>query len=120
MTPRTTATGTIASGASLSGAIPLGGYPGTVCAILMPASWTSASLTFQGSADGTTYGNIYKVGSDGAASEFTITSPVAGTWIVLMPGDLPSVNYFKIRSGTAGSPVTQGADRILTVVVLPL
>ena len=41
---------TIASGASLSAATDLGPY--RVFAVVMPASWTTANLTFQGSSDG--------------------------------------------------------------------
>jgi len=54
---RTTKTATIAQGASLSDAVDTGGL--TILSILMPATWDAAVLTFQGSLDGVTYGNVY-------------------------------------------------------------
>jgi len=53
----TTATVTIANGASLSGAANLG--EARICAIMMPADWTAADLTFQASIDGSTFYNVY-------------------------------------------------------------
>ena len=53
-----TRTATIAISTSLSAAIalPPGWYP---AAILMPAAWTAADLTFQLSLDGTTFADLY-------------------------------------------------------------
>jgi hypothetical protein len=49
---------TIASGASLSNAAAIPPSH-TLVGILMPAAWDAASLTFQGSWDGTNYGNAH-------------------------------------------------------------
>ena len=54
---------TIANGASLSDGQSLGGR--TPAIIMMSAAWTAASLTFQGSHDGTTYYDLYITGRPG-------------------------------------------------------
>lgn len=100
---------TIASGTSLSGVVDTGGA--TPLAIIMPASWTTANLTFQASANNSTYNNLYK--DDG--TEYTVTA-AASEYIRLVAADFVGIRYLKVRSGTSGTPVTQGADRIVTVV----
>lgn len=106
-----TATVTIANGASLSGAVDLGGRK--LVAIDMPAAWTAASLTFQASVDGVTYDDIY----DGA-TERSLTV-AASRYLMQNIGDWVGMRWFRIRSGTAGTPVNQGAARIITLVVQP-
>lgn len=102
-------TATIANNASLSDAVTLGAYRAT--ALLMPAGWTAASITFQVSVDGTNYYNLY----DAAGNEKTIT--VSTSRAVYLPtDDFLGFKYMKIRSGTAGSPVTQLAERLVIVV----
>ncbi len=102
------ATATIANGASLSGAIYLG--IGTMCAIQMPAAWTAASLSFQGSTDGSTYNDMY----DSSGVEITIAAS-ASQYIVLDPSAFMGFVWVKLRSGTTGTPVNQGAARALKV-----
>jgi len=112
-----TVTATIASGASLSSAVtipktsPQGTAPRSV-AIVMPAAWTAANLTFFVSADGVNYAELY----DGQGNEYTV---VAGTsrYILLDPAVFTAITNFKIQSGTTGSPVNQGASRSLVVTV---
>lgn len=105
----TVSTVTILSAASLSGALYMG--ENVPVALLMPSSWTTASLTYQCSTDGTTYGNVY---DDGGTE---MTSTTAASRFVTLPAALfAGCKYIKIRSGTSGSPVTQGGDRVLTVV----
>lgn len=103
---------TIAASASLSDAINTGG--GLPVAIQMPAAWTSAALTFQGSMDGSTYQSIYC--SDG--TEYSIVAAVATNVAGFDSSIFVGFNYIKIRSGTAGSPVTQGAERGLIIAFL--
>ena len=108
-----TQTATILSGASLSGSIDLGTT--RLFAIIMPAAWTSASLTFQGSVDGTNWFNLYtdtgtEVSATVAASQYVVMSS---------PAQMLGVRYAKVRSGTSGSAVNQGADRALTLVAVP-
>lgn len=102
---------TITNGTSLSNAAQLGGA--RPVAILMPGTWTSADLTFQGSFDGTTYGNLY----DASATEVTVTNAAAtARYITLDPSKFASCVYLKVRSGTSGSAVNQGADRLIVII----
>lgn len=112
------ASGIIANGTALSAAIDLTPYTQsgapTAVAIIMPAAWTTASITLQGSTDGcTTFHNIFVQGG----TEYTVTSPDATEYIILSPADLVGLNCLKIRSGTAGSPVNQGAARTMGIVL---
>ena len=100
---------TIAEDASLSGALSLSDY--STARIDMPAGWDAAALTFQVSADGTTWLNLY----DSTGAEYAVAA-AASTAIILPPSDFLSAGWLKIRSGTAGSPVVQTAARTLTVV----
>lgn len=110
-------TATIASGASLSGAVDLGIVnPGNkMIGIIMPAAWTAASMTFQTSEtlDGT-YTDLYDDG--GTELSFTVgasrsiglrrdQSDVLGRW-----------RFIQVRSGTSGTPVNQGAARTITIL----
>lgn len=104
---------TIASGQSLSGAIDLGPY--RAFAIIMPASWTTANLTFQVSADGVNYANLY----DDSGNEVTVTAAASRYIIIASPAKMLGVRWAKVRSGTSGSPVTQGADRAISLVGVP-
>ena len=106
-----TTTVVIANGESLSGAKDLRGRK--LVAIIMPDTWTAASLTFQASVDGTNYFNVY----DGS-SERTL-SVSASYYSALNIADWVGFRYLKIRSGTAGTPVNQGGARTLTLVAQP-
>jgi hypothetical protein len=113
--PSTPVTATIANGAALSGAVDLGSS--RLHRIVMPAGWTSAALTFQGSYDGTNFNDLY----DGAAGEYSISSSIAGASrsIVVDPKIFYGVRHLKVRSGTSGTPANQGAERALTLVTVP-
>lgn len=100
---------TIANGASLSDAIHLEGY--TPVAILMPAAWTAAVLSFQGSEDHSTFLNLYDM-----EVEILANSAGASRYIRLQPAHFIGLVEMKIRSGTSGSAVNQGAERTLTVL----
>lgn len=104
-----TLTTTILSGTSLSPAVDLGGM--TLGVIEVPASFEGASLTFQVSADGTTFFNLFK--SDG--TEYSVT--VAASRAYELPiADFADIRYIKIRSGTSGAPTNTGADRVLGLI----
>ena len=105
---RTTKTATIASGASLSDAVDVG--PHTGIAIHMPASWTTATLTFQVSDDGATYRDLYDI----YGTEYQSQAAASRT-ILLPPSDFAGFQYLKIRSGTSAAAVNQGAARSLIV-----
>lgn len=100
---------TIASGTSLSGAVEIG--EGVLIGIVLP-TMTSASLSFQASADGTTYGEAV----DSALAAIAVSASTGGQYIAA-PAALNGVPFLKIRSGTSGAPVNQGADRVITLIV---
>lgn len=100
---------TIASGASLSDAAAIGA--GTLVGIQLPTI-TSASLSFQGSADGTTYVEVLD-----ASSAAVAVGASTGARYIKAPADLAGVPYLKVRSGTSGAPVNQGAARVITLIV---
>lgn len=102
-------TATIANGESLSGAIGLGLE--RVYAIQMPSAWTAGNLTFQASYDNSTFADVYQ--DDG--TELTVTA-AASRFIVLDPVQFLGIRAIKVRSGTSGSPVNQGAARSLQLV----
>lgn len=107
--PQAVATATIANNASLSDAIDLQGC--RAVAIRMPASWTTAVLTFQGSEDDSNYADVYTSGG----TELQCAA-AASRWIILEPQHFLGIRYLKIRSGTSGTPVNQGGARSLVVV----
>lgn len=102
---------TIADGASLSDIVPLG--IGALARIVMPDAWTAGNLTFQTSYDGTTFNNLYA--ADG--TEYTVTA-AASREIIVNLADFLGVRFVKIRSGTSGTAVNQGAARTIRVVSL--
>lgn len=78
--------------------------------ILMPAGWTTAAATFQAcdTPDGT-FKNVYNI----AGTELTLASNAANRAYQSV-GGLECFRFLKIRSGTAGSPVTQvGAQEVI-------
>jgi len=102
---------TITNGTSLSPQVDLGNK--VLVGIAMPAAWTAADLTFQVSVDGgTTWLNLQNASAEvdykAAASQFVGVDPT------FLRG-FPSI---KVRSGTATTPVAQGADRVLTLVTV--
>jgi hypothetical protein len=100
---------TIANGASLATAVDLGGA--TVVGIVMPAAWTTAVVTLSASVDGTTYNDV----TDSAGTEVSIAA-AASRYIPINPATLPGLQYVKVRSGTSGAAVNQGAARTLYLV----
>jgi hypothetical protein len=98
---------TILSGASLSDSIDLQGA--RPVSLRLPAAWTAASITFQASEDGITFGDLYN-----ALGEVTYPA-AASRFISLTPQDFLGCRAIKVRSGTAGTPVNQGADRTIVV-----
>lgn len=107
-------TAVIASGESLSAAInDIDG--GALVGIVMPAAWTAANLTLQASHNDTDFANVY----DDAGNEVTITA-AAGRYIRLTPADYFGANALKVRSGTSGTPVNQGAARTIIFVLASL
>ena len=101
----------IESGESLSGAFDVRQY--SQMGIIMPAARTAANLTFQASDEsGGTYCDVYTDAGD----EVSVTAAASrAISIDLNSSALASYQYLKIRSGTTGTPVAQGADRTLKI-----
>ena len=95
--------------ASLSNAVLCGGL--RLNGIITPNAWTTANLTFQVSIDGTNYNNLY----DASGNEYTVIA-AASRHILLDVRAFQSFTFLKVRSGTASTPVNQGADRVLTLL----
>ena len=103
---------TIAIDTSLSGEVYLGANC-TLAAIDMPADWTAANLTFQGSYNsGGTFDNMY--------DQYGIEKTVVAAEDRFIPLDDPvfwmGVHYIKVRSGTAASAVSQDAARTIYLI----
>lgn len=103
---------TIANGASLSAAVHL--HANRLFAIQMPASWTAANLTFQGSFDGTTYADLY----DDTGTEVTVTAAASRFILLSTPAMFFGLQRIKVRSGTTGSPVNQGGAREVELIMI--
>ena len=84
--------------------------------ITIPATWTTANLTFQTSSDGTNYVDLY----DSYGNEAVVTVGGASRAIYLPTNPWADVRWLKVRSGTTGTPVNQAAARSLPVVVRSL
>lgn len=99
----------IAESESLSEMIHLHGL--SLFALQMPAAWTAADITFQGSWDGTTFADVY----DETGAEVTVDA-AADRFIVLDPAKFIGLQRLKIRSGTSGTPVAQDAARTIQLI----
>lgn len=102
---------TIAIGESVSDRLLIPeGTTGVV--IHMPAAWTAANLTFQGSDDDSTYRNVYT----DSGQEVTVTAAASRAIVAdLHLPSLTSFQYLKFRSGTAAVAVAQAASRAIIV-----
>lgn len=100
---------TIANGQSLSDAAHIGA--GTLVGIQLP-TFTNASLSFQGSFDGTTYVEVVDASANAVAYAAS-----TGAVYIKAPADLAGVPYIKVRSGTSGAAVAQGAARTIQLIV---
>jgi hypothetical protein len=103
----------IAESGSLSGEVDLRGYE--LDAVLMPAAWTAANLTFQAAeASGGTFRDVH----DDTGTEVTVTAAAARAIpIGTVTKRLNGLQFLKVRSGTSGSAVTQSAARTLTLML---
>ncbi|MCJ7751820.1 MAG: hypothetical protein MUQ65_12120 [Armatimonadetes bacterium] len=103
----------ISAGASLSAAVRIpNGHE--LAAIIMPAVWTAAGITFQASYRSGSYANAF----DAAGDELTLV--VVATHYVPMPKQsLHGAVFVKVRSGTSGVPVNQVAACTVTLLTRP-
>lgn len=105
---------TIANGASLSGAMACDSR--SLVGIIMPTAWTAAGLTFQAggfNAADLSIGRFQNMHN--AAGELTYPAD-ASLYIAVDTLDFLGAQQVKVRSGTAGTPVAQGAARELYLV----
>lgn len=107
---------TIPNGQALSNPIDLSDY--ALAALIMPAAWTAASITFAAcETQNGTYKPVY--GDDG--TEVTISSAnVAADRVIVNKAvleQLAGLRWVKVRSGTSGAPTNQGADRAIVVQI---
>jgi hypothetical protein len=108
-------TTTIANGQSLAAELDLlGDGDWLPVAILMPAAWTAAAITAKARhSPSDTAGNV---NTDSA--EWTLASAQAAAGAYVLLTNLPQLRarFLTLRSGTSGTPVAQGADRVLTLI----
>jgi hypothetical protein len=106
-------TASIANGGSLSGAITLEGF--VLMAIQMPAAWTAADITFDGSVDGgLTFAPVFDDGGSEVKILAASAASLAGKICVnaTLLEKLAALSAIKIRSGVTGATVNQvGAQR---------
>jgi hypothetical protein len=104
-------TADIAAGASLSQAMDMEGT--AILGLIVPAGWTTANFTFQGSHDKESWYNIY----DDDGTEVTVVAAASRAISVdLAAGKLAPWRYLKIRSGTSGVPVNQSVAMVISFV----
>lgn len=101
---------TIANGQSVSPAAAIGGYH--VVGILMPAAWTAAALSFQGSLDDVTFRPLFD--RYGTEVSFTVA---ASRLLIVSPTDLGTLKSLKLQSGTSTAAVPQGQAATLTLLL---
>jgi hypothetical protein len=105
----------IANGASQSSEIVLGDEKVENVTIEMPAAWTAAAITLLVSFDGVTFSPLHD--QAGTEVSFTVAASRVQCIACALYPHLLGVHSFKLRSGTAGVPVNQGAARTFNVRV---
>jgi hypothetical protein len=103
---------TIAAGESLSNAVDV--TAGALVRITMPPEWTDAPITFQFSTDGVFFNEM--CGLDGFA--ITIKDMWPGSGVIVPEHVGRAIAHIKFRSGTAGNPVPQEAERWFAVAII--
>lgn len=84
-----------------------------VVGIIMPDDWTPAFVTIEGSADGTTFHELF----DGTAATELRFNVRPGVMIMLNPNRLRCCKALRLVSGTPDKPIPQGVAREFFVVV---
>ena len=103
---------TIIINEALSAAVNIQGL--VLIGIVMPADWTAANITFQGSLDNVTFNDVYD--EDGVEIAWTGAS---ASRVLLQTGTQPllgGLSYLKIRSGVTATPVNQAAARTVELI----
>jgi hypothetical protein len=103
---------TILNGQSVSNSVPLD-YREWL-GFVMPSGWTAAGITFQASIDnGATWVDAY----DENGSEITFTVGASRYVLFSQPVKFFGSKLVRLRSGTSGTPVNQGADRVIRILL---
>ena len=105
---------TIGSGVALTGEINLG-KSGVLQGIIIPSAWTAANLTLQISDSDKTGGTFVDVYDDAGVEGVIIAA--ASRCLALYPDQFVGARFIKLRSGTTGTPVNQGAERTLILLI---
>jgi hypothetical protein len=113
---RKTVTATIANGASVSGAVDLLGT--SLLSFIAPAAWTTAALQIEVSADNSNWATVVNDQYGSATGQYSAIT--AGAAYAVDTVALLGYRYIRLRSGSAASPVNQGADRTFTLITRPL
>lgn len=116
----TTATGTIAASGSLSGAITIKANGNAIEQCRLPVNfkfddaWTTGAVTFQGAGPD---GVFVMICDRDTQAELSIAGVVKGQSYPLPIYNFLGYSQIKIRSGTAGTPVTQASTTVCTVTL---
>lgn len=113
---RSTATATIANGASVSGSVDLTNT--ALLGFIAPAGWTTAALNLEVSMDNASWSTGIYDGSGSAVSSWSAL--VAGAGYAVDTVSMLPFRYVRFRSGTSASPVNQAAQRDFVVITRPL
>lgn len=120
-----------AGATGLSNILDLGGEFAIV-ALILPNGWAAANVTFQVSLDplptdapkpydpATTPTNFFNVYNDADELLVTVGALSAARYVGIESVGFIGGRYFKIRSGTSGTPVDQTAERTIYALYTPL
>lgn len=98
--------------ATMSAAVDLTGATAIV-GLVMPATWTPAIVTIQGSPDGTTFYDLH----DGTPATELAFNVSLNSLVMLNPNRLRCCKSIKLRSGSAAAPVAQNLACQFGIVV---
>jgi hypothetical protein len=102
---------TISSADSLSDTVDLSS--GVIVGIIMPAQWTGAIVTLQGSLDGEIFYDLY----DGMTAREVTFNVQPSSIVAVSPDWMRCCSAIRLRSGAGGAPVAQAAERQFVVIV---
>lgn len=110
MTTIATVTATIPARGTITPAVAI---TGPVVGIIMPAAWTPAVVTVQGSSDGTNFYDLY----DGLTAKELSFNVKPGSMVAIVANRMCCLTSIKLRSGTGAAPVMQSAASQFGIIV---